>query len=101
MFLQNPGRLLQLLSDVATVLDFSLTHPFRNGLFGPVISWVTEERDLLQRLRTGGDMLDSDLESAWEILTVNFEEYRTGIRAVYLKYVRETYVKAGIPIPEG
>lgn len=86
------------MDEIAAVLDFSTTHPFHNGLFGPVISWIEKDRDLLQRLRAG-DVQRRDLERAWEILTADFTAYRKGIRAAYLKMVRETYLKAGLAIP--
>ena|SRR2546423_13576387 len=103
MFLQTrssaAGSLIQHCIDIANELDFPTTHPFRNGLFGPIISWVLEERDLLQRMKT--ENLDkSDLEKAWKLLTVDLREYRRGIRAGYLTYVRETYQKAGLLPPQ-
>lgn len=76
MFLQTSiaGSLIQLCVDIANELNFSTTHPFRNGLIGPIISGsVTENED---------ENLDkSDLDRAWKLLTVELREYRRGTRA--------------------
>jgi len=68
------GSLIQHCIDIANEVDFPTTHPFPNGLFGPIISWVSGERDLLQRIKA--ENLDkSELERAWKLLTVDFRKY--------------------------
>jgi predicted nucleotidyltransferase len=88
-------RVLSLFQQIASSLDFAKTHPFYNGLFTPVIWWVIEEKELLQRVETGIINIE-DWERVWKIVTKDFFEYQKGIGAAYLKLVEQTCKYADI-----
>jgi hypothetical protein len=96
--LSSDETILSLVQEIARRLDFGATHPFSHGLFSPVLQWVAEEKDILERIENLN--LDvADLRRIWDIVTVDFPNYRKGLKAAYIKMVEETYQRAGIPLP--
>jgi hypothetical protein len=89
-----------LVQAVSASLDFGLTHPFYNGWFLPIVRWVAEERELLEKIKKGVTKLDVvDMDRIWGIITKDFTDYRKGLRSAYLKVVIQTYKYANITLP--
>ena len=90
--------ILSLVKQIASNLDFPETHPFHNGLFTPVLRWVTAEKTLLQRLGTA-DLNAMDRERLWEMVTREFVDYRKSLGSGCIKMVEQTYRYATISLP--
>jgi hypothetical protein len=93
------GLIFTFLRAIASSLTFDVTNPFHNSLFVPIFKWVTDEKGLIDRLAS--KLEDGDLERVWEIVTTKFPRDRRGLKATYLKMVKQTYHYAGFCEPSG